>query len=399
MVSDPSNPVVSFRIAHLGGKRFESEEYEGIMNFLARMLDKGAGNMTEDDIARKVDEMGGRLYGFSGYDSFGVSANFFSRHLHEALELLWLIHSHPTFPEEKVETERKLIINRIETEPDRPVTYTVTQLLRVLFPAHPYGHDQEGTLATVSGFTRDDLIRAYERFAVPSNTVITAVGDMDLRETMDQIAALFGRDPAKPLDVPEIPEQEPLTKVDEEVVRIPRAKAHVAIGFRGTKLADADRYPMDVLNNLLAGQGGRLFVELRDKQSLAYVVTSFVRPGLDPGIFALYIACETSKMDRATQGLIREIQRIRQGPVGDEELRHAINNLTGNHMIALQSSLSRAETRALNTLYGLGYDYDAEYIEKIKQVKAEQVLAVARRYLDLDRCAIVKILPEENEDE
>ncbi|MBM3302123.1 MAG: insulinase family protein, partial [Deltaproteobacteria bacterium] len=373
LVSDRSNPVVSFRIAHLGGKRFESKEQEGIMNFLARMLDKGAGDLSEDDIARKVDEMGGRLNGFSGYDSFGVSGHFFSRHLNQALELLWLIHSQPSFPQDKVEAERKLILNRIETEPDRPVTYTITQLLRVLFPAHPYGHDQEGTLGTVASFTRDDLMRAYRRYAVPSNTVIAAVGDMDLRQTMERIAALFGSEPAKRLETPQIPVEKPLTKRHEELMRIPRAKAHIAIGFQGTRLSDADRYPMEVLNNVLAGQGGRLFLELRDKESLAYVVTSFIRPGLDPGIFALYISCDASKVDRATEGLFRELERIRQEPVDEEELQHAINNLTGNHMIGLQSSLSRAETRALNTLYGLGYDYDTEYIKKIEQVKADQI--------------------------
>jgi len=351
--------------------------------------------MSEEDILRKVDSMGGRLSGFSGYDSFGLLANFFSRYVDEGLRLLAEIHADPGFPEDKLERERKLIINRIETEPDRPVTYTVTQLVREVFPHHPYGFDKEGTLVTVAGFTREDLKRAYERYSVPSNTVITGVGKMDLRKTRDLIDELFGKIPARDLEIPAIPNEEPLSRVREKVIQIPRAKAHIAVGFRGTTLSVQDRYSMDVLNNILAGQGGRLFVQLRDKESLAYIVTSFVRPGLDNGIFALYIACDVTKSDQAVAGLFREIEKIRESQVSERELQHAITNLAGNHLISLQSSWSRAENRALNVLYGLGHEFDAEYIRKIHKVTAKEVLDVARKYLDPDKCAIVKIIPEE----
>ncbi len=395
LVSDDSNPVVSFRVAHLGGKRFENKDDEGIMNFIARMLNKGAAGMTEEDILRKVDSMGGRLSGFSGYDSFGLSANFFSRNTNEGLRLLAQIHTNPSFPEDKLERERQLIVNRIETEPDRPVTYTITKLVSEVFPHHPYGYDKEGTLATVAGFNRDDLKRVYDLYSVSSNTVITGVGQLDLQKTRDLINELFGNIPPKDLDIPEIPDEEALSRVREKVIRIPRAKTHIAVGFRGTTLSEQDRYSMDVLNNILAGQGGRLFVQLRDKESLAYIVTSFVRPGLDPGVFALYIACDSSKSEQAVAGLFREIKRIRESQVSEEELQHSIANLAGNHLISLQSSWSRAENRALNVIYGLGYDFDTEYIKNIHKVTAKEVLDVARKYLDPDRCAIVKIVPDD----
>lgn len=397
LIEDNSNPVVSFRLAHLGGKRFEDRENEGIMNFLSRMLPKGAAGMTEEQIAAKVDEMGGRLDGFSGYDSYGVYANFFSRYANEGLKLLHLVSSDPTFPQDKFEIERRLIINQIDTEPDRPVQYAVNQLLRLVFPRHPYGFDKNGTLATVAGFTPEDLKRMHERLAVPANTVLTGVGRMDLGKTLETIRDLFGKTPEKPFDEVSVPKEEPLGKRKVEVIRIPRAKVHIAIGYRGTSLADPDRFPLDVLNHVLAGQGGRLFLELRDKQSLAYVVTSFVRPGLDPGIFALYMACDESKADRAVEGLFQQIDLVRKEKISDQELQHAISNLVGNHMINLQSSWARAEDKALNTLYGLGYNFTEEYVQKIKQVTSEQVLDVARRYLDPEQSVLLKIEPKEEE--
>jgi len=395
LMRDTANPVVAFRVAHLGGKRFENKQDEGIFNFMSQMLNKGTTNMDEVQIARKIEDMGGRISGFSGYDSFGLATSFFSRYVDEGLRLLAELDFDPAFPKDKVERERTLIVNRIKSEPDRPVQYTVNVLNGTLFSHHPYGFVKEGTIETVSGFTGEDLRQAYKRFAVPANTVITGVGDMDLEKTMERIADVFGKTPARPLDSPEVPAEAPLTGVTEKVMRIPRAKAHIAIGFRGTTLSDSDRYPLEVLNNILAGQGGRLFLQLRDKESLAYTVTSFVRPGIDPGIFAFYMACEVSKADQAVNGLLQQINLVREAPVTDEELKRSITNLVGNHLISLQTSSSRAEDSALNTLYGLGYDYDAVYLKKIAEVKAEDVLRVAVKYLDPKNCALVKILPEE----
>jgi zinc protease len=393
---DTSNPLISLRIACLGGKRFEGKNDEGIMNFVAQMLSKGAGKMTEVEISRKIEDMGGRLSGSSGYDSFGLAVSFFSRHMADGLNLLAKLYTDPSFPQDKVERQRELIINSIRTAPDRPIPFAIKNFNRVMFPDHPYGFDKEGTIATVSSFARDDLVKTYKRFAVPSNTVITGVGDMDLDKAMGIIVDLFGKIPGKALNVPDIPKEARLKDRIEEIVRLPRAKSHIVIGFRGVALSSPDRYPLEVLSNILAGQGGRLFLELRDKESLAYTVTAFLRPGMDPGIFAFYMACDVPKTQRALKGLFEQIDLVRNTKVGQEELDRAKNNLLGNHKIALQSSWARAENTALNTLYGLGYDFDPEFVKKISEVTSEDVIRVAKKYLDPGKSVTVKILPEED---
>ncbi len=396
LVPDDSNAIVSWRIACLGGKRFETESDQGIMNFIARMWTKGAGDMDETEIYRKIEDMGGKLQGISGYDSLGLSTTFFSRYLDAGLSLLRTLYTEPTFPEDKVERERTLVLNRIKSEPDRPVQFALKTLSETLFPHHPYGFDKNGTPATVAGFTRNDFVDAYQRFIVPANTVISGVGDMDVDATMKLVEQLFGDLPGESFTPPDVPEEEPIKETRERTVRIPRAKAHLMLGFRATTFADKDRYALEVLNNVLAGQGGRLFYELRDKQSLAYVVTSLIRPGLDPGLFALYMACDVSNVDEALDGLFREIERVRSQPIPADELERAKSNLVGNHRIVLQSTWSRAESRVLNTLYGLGYDYDDEYIREIKQVTVDQALDAAKKYLDTDHGVVVKILPEDD---
>ncbi len=394
---DDSNPAISIRLGFLGGKRYETRETEGIMNFISQMLDKGTKSLNEVEIAKQIDDMGGRLSGFSGYDSFGYSMTFFSRYFDSGLKLLSELYKNAAFPQEQLERERALILNRIRTEPDRPISFAINTLNAEVFSHHPYGFNKEGSLAAVAGFNVDDLKLTYNRFSAPQNAVLTVVGAMDPDKVVDRINAYFGEIPSRKFEAPDVPQEQPITATREKLVKIPRAKAHLALGFHATTLSAEDRYPLEVLNNILAGQGGTLFQELRDKLSLAYTVTSFVRPGLDPGIFAFYIACEESKADRALKGLFTEIEKVRTEPVKKEDLERSINNLIGNHLINLQSSWSRAENIVLNTLYGLGPDFEDVYLKKIAEVKAEDVKRVANKYLDPNEGAVLKIMPEDNQ--
>ena len=343
LTPDDSNSLVSFKIAHLGGKRYETKKTEGIMNFVAQMLPKGAGDLSEFDISKKIENMGGRLSGFSGYDSFGLSASLFSRNLEDGLKLVSTIYKDPTFPQEKIDRERQLIINLIKTEPDRPIQYAMNCLNKVLFQNHPYGFEKEGTLSTVGGFTRQDLIDCYSKYSSPSNTVITIVGAIDPEKTLKMLENLFGNVAASSFKPPSVPIEAPIDRPREETIRIPRAKAHIVIGFRAVSMADPDRYPLEVLNNLLSGQGGRLFLQLRDKESLAYTVTSFLRPNLDPGAFGFYMACDFSKLQKALPGLVGQIEKVKSDPISEKDVKDSISNLIGNHQIRLQSTWARAK--------------------------------------------------------
>ncbi|MFC1834680.1 M16 family metallopeptidase [Thermodesulfobacteriota bacterium] len=391
---DQANPVVSVRITCLGGKRYESTDTQGIMNLIARMVDKGAGKWSELDIDKKFEDMGGFVSGFSNGDSFGVQASLFSRDLSDGLAILADIYSRPTFEESTLERERKLVLNQIKTATDRPYSFAFRRLNETLFPNHPYGYDRDGTPETVSRFGRDDLLETYSRFAVPSNTVITVVGKMDPKATIQRIAELFGKTPAKEVKAPEIAQETPVKKVTEKTIKVPAAKARVLIGFRSTTLKDEDRYALSVLNNVLSGMGGRLFVQLRDKQSLAYAVGSTFQPGVDTGSFAFYIACDPSKVDEAVAGMLKEIKLVRNAAVTENELRRAKTGLAGRRKLRSQRSKSMATEIASNTIYGLGHEYHTEYLKRISEVTAEQVLDAARKYLDPDRCVILKIMPE-----
>ena len=156
------------------------------------------------------------------------------------------------------------------------------------------------------------------------------------------------------------------------------------MGFRGVSVKDPDRHTLDVISQMLAGQSGRLFLELRDKQSLAYTVNAMNIEGLAPGFFVVYIATAPEKVEEARNGMLKELERLVAQVPGQEELAHAKRNLTGNHAIGQQRNSGHAAHMALDALYGLGPDANQRYTAAIESVTQDDVLRVAQRIVTLD---------------
>ncbi|UCG38949.1 MAG: insulinase family protein, partial [bacterium] len=148
---------------------------------------------------------------------------------------------------------------------------------------------------------------------------------------------------------------------------------------------------LEVLNAVLAGQGGRLFRELRDRQGIAYSVFSFVAPGLDPGYIAFGIGVSPEREGEALEGFRDQIRRVREEAVPDDELQRAREYMVGSHMIGLQTLQSRADEVFFPALYGQGLDRALAFRKRIQSVTADQVRAAARRYLDPDRYTLAVV--------
>ena len=167
----------------------------------------------------------------------------------------------------------------------------------------------------------------------------------------------------------------------------------MVLGVPGLRVDDPDRYPLGVLTTVLSGQGGRLFIELRDKRSMAYSVSAMSVEGVDPGHFAVYIGTSPDKRDAALAGIEAELRRITDEPVPAEELDRARAHLIGSHEIGLQRNSARAALLALDQCYGLGQENFLNFGARVRAVTAADVQRVARRLLQLDRAALAIVGP------
>ena len=277
----------------------------------------------------------------------------------------------------------------LKQQKDQLTQATFLLFLAAHYGDHPYGRNPLGTENSVRSMTPEDLKAYYERWADPRNMVIGISGDIDAGEALAAVREAFGEMPQRPgyaaLGALPVPSHDGVRRVEE---RRDKQQAHFVIGYPGARFTDPDRYALDVLGSALAGMGGRLFVNLRDKKSLAYSVTSFSSEQVDPGFFAFYMGTSADKLDGAIADTLAEIADVKKGGVTREEFERAKKWMIGTYEIGLQSNGSYADKMVYNELYGTGYEETFTAPEKIAAVNYSDVNRLAASVLDLEKYTI-----------
>ena len=279
-----SIPIVSVQASFLGGVRWEGEAQSGINNFMAVMVTKGTEDRNSFEVAKKVETMAGSINGFSGFNSFGLTFTFLSQHFEEAFALFAEMIKKPAFDTEEMEKRRRLIMAAIRQQEDDLSRLVFKLFRKTLFEKHPYRMDSLGTLESVRSMSQKGLKEYYERIVVPENMVLTVVGDVDEEQVILAARKAFGSLKRTALLSPIIPQEPPLQEIRRHETNKTKEQAHFILGFLGVPFRHKDRYALEVLDAALSGQTGRLFRELRDKESLAYAL-NFMVSQLGSGIY------------------------------------------------------------------------------------------------------------------
>jgi len=172
--------------------------------------------------------------------------------------------------------------------------------------------------------------------------------------------------------------------VTDRIRKEEKAQTHIILGYPGPSLYSSDLDALEVLNAVLAGQGGRLFTRLRDQSSLAYSVFSFVAPGVDPGYIAFGIGVSPDREGEAVAGFLEQIRRIREEPVPNDELQRAKRYLIGSRIISLQTLQARADEVFFPALYGQDLQRELAFRSRLLSVTSQQIRDAAVKYFDPD---------------
>ncbi len=360
-------PVVAVQAGFLAGVRAEPKEKGGVAGLTAGMLVKGTKRHTAREIAEAVENMGADLAGYSGRNSFGLQGKFLQRDFEKGFRLFAESLLEPTFPAEELEKKRIETMGALKQQKDQLTQATFLLFLGAHYGDHPYGRNP---LGTENVGPRDD-VRG-------SGSVLRAVGgpaehgDRDLRGHRRGGGARGGpqgvRGDAAAAGVRGAGGVAgPLARCgaarSEE--RRDKQQAHFVIGYPGARFTDPDRYALDVLGSALAGMGGRLFVNLRDKKSLAYSVTSFSSEQVDPGFFAFYMGTSADKLDGAIADTLEGDRRREEGRrdaggvrAGEEvDDRHLRDRPPEQRLLRRQDGLQRAVRDGIRgDVHGSGKD-------------------------------------------
>jgi zinc protease len=387
-------PVVAARAVLLGGQLIENEQTAGMTAFLASMWLRGTQSQSAAEFAGRIESLASDVDAFAGRNSCGVTLDCTEDQLAPVLDLFADALLAPAFSLEEIERERRETLASLARREDRLSARVFDLFSRTHYRKHPYRYPVAGTPENVTRFDREDLIAHQQRLVTADNLVVAIVGDVDPDQAAAEISRRFGELPGGGnIDALLAPDEAAPTESREDFEHKDRSQAHLVLGFRGLTIHDPEREVLEVLSQLLAGQGGRLFLELRDRKSLAYTVSAMNIEGVAPGFFAVYMGTSPEKYDEALAGIRDELHRVLDAEPNTSELDRARRYLIGNHAIDQQRSAGRALQIALDARYGLGPDADAAFPERIAAITGEDVLRVARRILDPNRATLAAIRP------
>lgn len=363
-----------------GGIRLENEGDSGIHNLLSGSLCEESENYPYKDILSLVEGGAASLAGFSGKDSFGLNLHCLSTQTHQLLPIFFECLLEPRFCKKRFaslvgETKETIIFHE-----DSPSSVVMREFAKHMFPSgHPYARPTYGSLETLEAFQLANLEDTHKSLLKRSDWVLSCVGSLAKEEVQRILNQGLG---GQALGLDRLKLTVPDGRVDalprRNHIKMQKEQSHVVVGFRGLDWRSSMRPALDVLMAVLGGQGGRLFVSLREEKALAYSVSPILSYGVMDGIVGGYIACSNQKVDYATEALCAQFDQIACGGPTLNEIERAKNHLVGQHELDNQSPETQGMSMGLMELYGVGHRDFLAYPDKVLNVSVDDVINVAR---------------------
>jgi zinc protease len=284
-------PMLDISVDFPAGSAFDTREKSGVAGLTQQMLQLGAGGLDEDDIARKVADVGAQLNSYFDPDRSGVSLRTLTStdELAQALDVFGRVLQSPEFPVAPLEREKVSLVAEIKEADTKPDSIADRNFNQLVYGNHPYALRASGEVDTVPNITRDDLIAFYRAHYTADQAVVAIIGDLDrarAQEISERLTAQLPRAAAPAAVIPPVP---PLAHAELKVIPHPATQGHVLIGAPGMKRGDPDYFPLYVGNYVLGGGGfvSRILNEVREKRGLAYSAYSYFMPMQQDGPFTI----------------------------------------------------------------------------------------------------------------
>jgi len=394
-VANRSLPMIDLSVEFPAGYGYDSPEKSGAAAMTNGILRLGAEGLSEDDIARRLADIGAEMGGRFDADGAGLSLRTLSdpQRRRQALDVFTRTLHTPVFSAAVLDREKVRQIGALKEADLRPDTQVSRVFYRMAYGRHPYALRSTGEVATVGSLSRDDLIAFYRGHYVAERAVVAIMGDLSRAEA-EAIAEQVTRGlPRVDSAVPALPRVEPLEQEITRMVSHPAAQSHILIGAPGISRTDPDYFPLFVGNHILGGGGfvSRITDEVRQKRGLAYSAYSYFSPMQMRGPFIIGMQ---TRRDQATEALavVRKTLRdfVANGPT-EKELIAAKQNIVGGFPMRIDSNRKIHAYLGLIGFYGLPITYLEDFIGNVERVTVADVKAAFTRRIDPDRLVTVVV--------
>jgi predicted Zn-dependent peptidase len=375
------------------GSRYESAELSGISHFLEHLPFKGTKQWpTARGVSEAIEGVGGVMNASTDREMTAFWCKVAQPHYQEAFAVLLDMLLHPILDPDELEKEREVIQEELRMTNDHP-SYRVDLLIdETLWPDQAMGRDVGGTAESVSAISRDNILEYMHHQYNPANIVVAVAGNVSHEEVLDLVA-----DATKDWEYQESLDWEPVDYSREgTVVRMEQRRTdqtHLCIALPGLSLEDPDRFNLAILNVILGdGMSSRLFLNLREQQSLAYDVSSSTNHFRDCGSLIIYCGVEPRKSRGTVKAVMGELQGLQQ-EVPSQELHKAKEYTKGRVLLRLEDTRAVASWLASQELLQGRVSTPDEAVEQIDAVTAPEVARVAQNIFCQDKLRLALVGP------
>jgi zinc protease len=386
-------PIIHLQVLFRAGATRNPPHLLGLANLVAELMPLGTSQRDATQIRQQIESVGGSLSSSAESDYAVLSLSILKKDLPLGLSVLSDVLLNPLFAPQEIErkvAELKARLKRMEEDPRQVARLAFA---KKLFGPHPYAFPSEGSPETLSSLSREELIHFYQTTYRPNNATILIVGQITMEESLHLLQDYFKTWDQAPIPSQVISPPPVLTGPVIEKIDRPITQANMIWGHLGIARSNPDFYALQVMNYILGGGGfvSRLMDNIRDNLGLTYGITSHFDAREYPGSFQIALETKNKNANQALSEVLKEMKRFMEKGVSQTELTEAQAYLTGSFPLRMDTNAKLVRLLMAIELYGLGLDFPERYSQLINQVTAEEVLRVARTYLQPEKFLLVVV--------
>jgi predicted Zn-dependent peptidase len=384
------------------GSRHEQGAHAGLSHMLEHLVFKGTQRFPDPGaLSEAVEGCGGSVNASTDRELTVYSAKVPTGALRTGLEVVSQMVLRPLLRRADLAAEKPVIVDEIRMYEDSPGDHVFSMFDALLFGRHPLGREIAGTPGSVRRATRPGVVAHWRHWYRPEHLVLAVAGATTHEDILAAAGSWFADEAEwlSEVDAPQDPELAPVTPTPVEPGTVSigyrrLAQGNVCLGMPGVSRMDPDRWALDLLGALLGdGMSSRLFLELRERRSLAYDVSTFAATYADCGTFGVHAGFAPDQADKVIGAILEQLERVVEEPVPAVELDRARAYTRGRLELRME------DTGAVAAWLGTGESLLPrimtvdEVVERLDAVTPDDVLRVARRFARPDQARLSVLGP------
>ena len=395
LVPKPGTGITAVDLWVNVGSLNETREISGISHFFEHMLFKGT-ERRPGGIDREVEALGGRTNAATSYDFTHYYIILPSEHTELAIDIIADITQNSSFPEEEIAREKEVVLREQQQRSDNPTSFAFFTMRQEFYAVHPYKLPIIGFADSLEKLNREDFLNWMKTYYVPNNMTLVVAGDIEIEKTLQIVKEKFGTMLRKEIPAQIYPKEPPRTQKTVREIRRDVRQGYLIFAWPGPSIKEPqDVYAMDVLITLLSeGRSSRFYKKLKKELGLVTAIDAGYFTQKEPGIFHIYAEFPYENRVAVEQAILTELREILDGKLSAQEVERAKRVLLAREALQAETAAGFAGTLGFYSVVAGDYQFALTYPERIRAVTVEDVLAVARKYINLDLYYELVLIPE-----